>query len=179
MKFKLLFLLVLTFWITHAVVYGQRSQSLIRKSPLGMEIFKEDSLYIKFTYSRMNRQKKVVFGGIVPYKKLWRLGDDEAPEITLTRSVYIENHFIPAGTYTLFAIPDTSQWTLVINKEPGQYGLFKYDPKKDLCRINLPLYRSPKNFDDFTCYIDTTQTGIDIVMIWESTVMRIPIHWKP
>jgi len=168
----------ISLWCICAGSYAQRSQSLTRKSPLGMETYKEDSLYIKFTYSRLNREKKTVFGGIVPYRKMWRMGDDEAPELTVTQPVRIDNQLIPSGTYSLFAIPDTSVWTLIVSKEPGQYGLFKYDERKDLCRIKLKAYRSPKDFDELTCYTDTTESGIDLVLIWESTAFRIPLSWK-
>lgn len=160
----------------HGVAFGQLVET--RKSRVGLTTYADDSLYVKVTYGRPFKKGGNVFGYNVPWRKLWRTGDDEATEITFNRSVYVGPHEVPAGTYALFTIPDTAQWTLILNTVPGQIGIFRHNPKKDLFRLPLPMYKSPKVFEEMTMYIEKAPGGADVVLIWDRATLRIPVRLR-
>jgi tetratricopeptide (TPR) repeat protein len=72
---------------------------------------------------------------IVPYNHVWRAGANEATVFQVTDDVLINGQPLKAGTYSLQAIPGKDEWTIIFNGDPGQWGAFTYDPKKDVLRV--------------------------------------------
>src|SRR5277367_4159916 len=71
---------------------------------------------ITVTYSRPNVKGRVIFGGINPYGQVWRTGANAATVINFSENVIMEGNKVPAGTYSLFTIPDKDEWTVILNK---------------------------------------------------------------
>ena len=72
---------------------------------------------------------------IVPYNHVWRAGANEATLFQVTDDVLINGQPLKAGTYSLEAIPGKDEWTIIFNNDPGQWGAFSYDSKKDALRV--------------------------------------------
>src|SRR5215204_4935636 len=72
---------------------------------------------------------------IVPYGHVWRTGANEATTFTVTDDVLVNGQPLKAGTYSLHTIPGPSEWTIIFNGDPGQWGSFTYDEKKDVLRV--------------------------------------------
>jgi hypothetical protein len=72
---------------------------------------------------------------IVPYGHVWRTGANEATTFTVTDDVLINGQKLPAGTYSLHTIPGQQEWTIIFNRDAGQWGSFSYDEKKDALRV--------------------------------------------
>ena len=162
---------------------GQESMIKPRTVPVGMATYKdvESGQYLKLTYGRpsMSSETAHPFGTKrVPYRKIWRLGDDDATELTLTQDASFAGQPLQAGTYSLFAVPDTANWKIIVNSEPGQWGLFKYNPEKDLIREEIPVYRSPRVVETFTIYLEEAPLGANMVIVWDRTSVRVPLRWK-
>ena len=65
-----------------------------------------------------------IWGGLVPFGKVWRTGADEATLLTTKEPIEIGGFALPAGTYSLFTVPDEDgSAKLVINKKTGQWGI--------------------------------------------------------
>ena len=105
--------------------------------------FATTSLYIgasemRVHYFRLGVKGREIWGALVPYDRLWRTGANEAPTITFSHDVTIEGRPLAAGTYTLLTIPGRTEWTLVFNRVPWQFGLVSYDPAFDALRVAVP-----------------------------------------
>jgi tetratricopeptide (TPR) repeat protein len=72
---------------------------------------------------------------IVPYNHVWRAGANEATMFQVTDDVLINGQPLKAGTYSLEAVPGKEEWTIIFNNDPGQWGAFTYDSKKDALRV--------------------------------------------
>ena len=72
---------------------------------------------------------------IVPYGHVWRTGANEATIFAVTDDVLINGQKLPAGSYSLHTIPGRDEWTIIFNKDDGQWGSFTYDEKKDALRV--------------------------------------------
>lgn len=158
--------------------YSQPLTEKPRKSPVGLSSYKKEGFYVKVTFGRpsIKNEDVKVFGNIVPYRRLWRTGNDEATEITFSENVNFMGEEVPAGTYSLFTIPDTAEWNVILNKEVGQWGIYKYNPEKDIINKKTPLYKSPKSFLTFSMYVERADNGADLILIWRFSSIRIPIR---
>ncbi len=95
----------------------------VRNSPIVIANLKTtENNYVKCTYGQPLKKGREIFGNIVPLGKLWRTGANEATEITFTTNIQIGDTQLPAGTYTLFSIPNKEKWTIILNSELGQWG---------------------------------------------------------
>ncbi len=80
--------------------------------------------------ARPQKNNRSIFGDLVPYDMIWRMGANEATEIEFFRDVKIDGKKLAKGRYTMYAIPSTDKWTIVLNKETDTWGAFGYDDKK-------------------------------------------------
>ena len=91
-----------------------------------------DPLLARVIYSRPQRNGRNVFGELLEYNKVWRLGANEATEIEFYKDVAIKVKWCPKRRYTLYVIPGADKWTFMVNKEIDTWGAFKYDADKDI-----------------------------------------------
>jgi hypothetical protein len=89
-----------------------------------------EPLVARVIYSRPQKEGRTIYGGLVEYGKVWRLGANEATEIELYRDVKVKDKKLAKGRYTIYAIPTESQWTIIFNKDTDIWGAFKYDEKR-------------------------------------------------
>jgi hypothetical protein len=114
----------------------------------------------------------------VEYKQVWRLGANEATEIEFYRDVKIGSKKILKGKYTLYAIVNPEEWTIILNKETDTWGAFKYDEKKDVVRVTVPSEKTTEAIEAFTMVFDKTSTGTNLVMAWDDIKVTLPISLK-
>jgi hypothetical protein len=107
-------------------------------------------------------EKRKIWGGLVPFGKVWRMGADEATLLTTDKDISIGGTAIAAGTYSLYLLPAEAGAKLVVNKQTGQWGT-KYDESHDLVRIDLKKEPLAKPVDQFTIAIDN---GV-LKLMWE------------
>ena len=81
-----------------------------RDSPIAIAQYKHGATYIKVTYGKPFKRGRKVFGGFIPYGKVWRTGANEATEITFTHDIYFGPKFVKSGTYSVFTIPSPKEW---------------------------------------------------------------------
>jgi hypothetical protein len=127
---------------------------------------------ITITYSRPNVKGRVIFGGINPYGQVWRTGANAATTITFSDNVIIEGNKIPAGTYSLFTIPDKNEWTIILNKTDKQWGAYSYKQADDLLRFKVkPEYLAEKR-ETFTIqFANATTKSMDLYLVWNHTAV--------
>src|SRR4051812_12631376 len=120
-----------------------------------------------------------IWGELVPFGKVWRTGADEATLLTTTQALDIGGTSVPAGTYSLYTLPDEKGGAkLIVNKQTGQWGT-KYDEKQDLARIDMKKDAADKAVDQFTIAIEKNSAGGGTLkMTWESTQYSVALKAK-
>ena len=83
-----------------------------------------------------------IFGGLVPYDKVWRAGANQATLLHTDLDLTIGSLAVPKGDYSIYILPEEKQWTLIINTQTGQWGIndggaTTEDPAKDLGRVGM------------------------------------------
>ena len=137
-----------------------------------------EPLVARIIYSRPQKNNRTVFGDLVEYGKVWRLGANEATEIEFFRDVKINGKKLVKGKYTMYAVVNPSSWTMIFNKETNTWGAFKYDPKKDALRMDVPVEKSKDVVEAFTIGFDKTTSGLNIVTLWEDVKVTLPVSLK-
>ncbi len=128
---------------------------------------------VTISYGRPYKKGRDIFGGLEAYGKVWRLGADEATEITFEKGVVFGGKQVSAGTYTLFATPGKEEWTLIVNKALGQWGAYSYDASKDIVQVKVPV----KHLDKVVEQLTITPKANELVIEWDKTSVTVPMSW--
>ncbi|MSU46526.1 MAG: DUF2911 domain-containing protein [Lacunisphaera sp.] len=117
-----------------------------------------------------------IWGGLVPYGKVWRTGSDEATTFITQQAIDLGGTVIPAGTYTLFTVPmEDGSAQLAVNKEFGQWGVDPYDEKHELARISLKKDTLATQLDQFVMALEKNPAGGAVLkMAWANTQFSLP-----
>jgi len=134
-----------------------------------------DGKTITMDYSSPRAKGRKIYGGLVPYGQVWRAGANEATTFVTTTDVMIGSTHVPAGSYTIFAIPNQDKWTLIISKKTGEWGTDYPGASEDLARIDMKASTLPSAVENFTIAFDKTATGCTLRMDWETTRASVEI----
>ena len=158
------------------------------KSPLDMSYYPDnfpllkiqdklkDPLMARVIYSRPQKSGRIIFGELIEFGKLWRLGANEATEIEFYANVKIGNAKIKKGRYTLYAIPNDAKWTIILNREIDTWGSFKYDAKLDVVRIDVPVEKQAETAETFTMFFEKSKSGFALSALWDNVKVSLPIY---
>ena len=116
-------------------VLAERGDDANRKSKNGKTEGTIDGVEIAVEYGRPNVKEREIWGGLVPYGKIWRTGADEATTISFSADVAIGGQKLAAGKYSLFTVPGEAEWLFVFNTVADQWGDYSYDADKDALRV--------------------------------------------
>jgi hypothetical protein len=129
-------------------------------------------------YSSPRMKGRKIYGGLVPYGEVWRTGANEATTFVTSGDIMVGmagGRSVPAGSYTIFTIPNAGKWILIINKKTGEWGTpYKYE-SDELARVDMKVSKLPAPVENFTIAYDKTNTGCRLRMDWETTRATVEI----
>lgn len=103
--------------------------------------------------------------------EVWRLGANESAELDVFQLVNIGGAKVPPGRYTLYAIPGSDEWTLIINADLDGWGAYAYDESKDIARVKGKVSKLDQPVEAFSI----TFTDDAMVMAWGDTQVTVPV----
>lgn len=177
--------ILVTFSLSNS--FSQTNVPALDKSPMDMSYYPAnypilkiqdkatEPLTAKVIYSRPQKDKRIIFGDLIEYGKVWRLGANEATEIEFYQNVKINKSKIKKGRYTLYAIPAADKWTFIVNKELDTWGSFKYDAAKDIVRMDVPVQKQTDTTEAFSMYFEKATEGFILNAVWENVKVALPI----
>ena len=134
---------------------------------------------IKTDYSSPRMKGRKIYGDLVPFGKVWRTGANEATTFVTSGDVVVGGKSVPAGSYTIFTVPNADKWTLIINKETGQFHL-NYNSALDFGRTKMNLKHLDAPVETFR--VDLRSEGGNkgtLALVWENTEASIPFLVLP
>ncbi|MDX1577588.1 MAG: DUF2911 domain-containing protein [Gemmatimonadota bacterium] len=129
---------------------------------------------IEIQYGRPSMRGRAIYGGLVPWDRVWRTGANEATHLRTPVDLMIGDTPVPAGEYTLFTIPSEDGWTLIVNSQTGQWGT-AYDEEQDFARIPIASDSLEDPVETLTITIEEGDDTDGVIHIdWEGTRAIVP-----
>jgi hypothetical protein len=144
-------------------------------SPEAEVVIDQDGFRVKVDYCRPYKKGRTIFGGLVPYGKVWRTGANEATIIELAQDVTIAGKPLNAGQYSLWTIPTPDKWMIIFNRETGQWGT-NYNATEDVLRVPVSSRKHSLPVDQFTISFDAQKEGANMLLTWDETEAVVPIQ---
>jgi hypothetical protein len=162
---------------------AQQQDKSKRPSPPGTATVSfADGKKITIDYSRpkindpKTGQPRKIFGSLVPYDKEWRTGANEATTFVTNTNLKVGDLSVPAGNYTLYTIPGQTEWTIIINKQTGQWGTV-YKQDQDLGRTKVKSDKTSSTVEQFTISFDPASgKSTKMNLEWENTKVSVPVE---
>lgn len=143
-----------------------------KPSPAATATGKIGSTDVTVNYSSPGVKGRKIFGGLETYGKVWRAGANEATTVEFGKDVKVEGKKLPAGKYAFFVMPmENGPWTVIFNKEPKQWGAFKYDEKQDALRVMVTPRKSATPTERLVYEVKSP----GLVLRWENVELPVAI----
>src|SRR5437899_2283156 len=129
---------------------------------------------VEVDYSRPNKNDREIFGGLVPYGKLWRTGANAVTKITFSNAVTLGGKEIPAGEYAPFTLPRADEWTITVSKDAKVQSAADYKQENDAARLTAKPEPIPNTIETFTIGLaDVKGASATLNFLWDKT--RVPV----
>ena len=178
--------LLSAFQLFFICLLAQNNLPPVDKSPMDMSYYPvnypilkindkiTEPLAARVVYSRPQKAGRTIFGGLLKYGEVWRMGANEATAIEFFKNVRSGGKKINKGSYTLYAIVNETSWTIIINKETDTWGSFKYDAKKDVARKDITIQKTDTIIESLAMAFEKTLTGFNLVIAWDNVKASVP-----
>jgi hypothetical protein len=174
-RIALVALLLPTFVLLAA---AQQDQKKPLSPPAQAQCKFADGKTVKTDYSSPRMKGRKIFGGLVPYGQVWRTGADNATTLVTDTNVTIGGKDVPAGSYTIFTVPNADKWTLIISKKTGEWGIPYPGEGEDFVRMDMRVSQLPSPVENFTIDFDQTGGTCAMHLDWEKTRAAVDISEK-
>lgn len=129
---------------------------------------------VEIDYSRPNKNGRQIFGGLLPYGKVWRTGANASTKIKFSNAIKIGDQEVAAGEYALYTIPGESEWTIILSKDTKGWGAYEYKTETDALRVTAKPVTLPTTIETFTIsFGDLKDDGATLYLEWDKT--RVPV----
>jgi DUF2911 family protein len=150
------------------VQFPQASQHAVVKQRIGLTDIEVD-------YSRPNKNKREIFGGLVPWDKVWRTGANATTKIRFSDAVTFGDKEVPAGQYALFTIPKANEWTIILSKNME----LPYKPDGDVAKVTATPVSVPMEIETFTIGFDNLRAdNATMFLAWDKTAVSVKVTTK-
>jgi hypothetical protein len=147
-----------------------------KASPLAKIEQKVGLADISISYSRPGKKDRIVFGEVVPYNEIWRLGANENTKITSSESLIFGKDTLKAGTYAIFVKPTKENWEIYFYSETTNWGTpEKWDESKVVLKTSSPVIALNDLIENFTISFDNlANDGANLQFSWDKTRVSVP-----
>lgn len=169
------------------IAFGANAQKFrgLDKSPRDIAYFPDhfahdrkdgEKALVKVSYSRPYLKGREIFGKLEPYGKVWRLGADESTEIKFYQDATFGGKKVKAGTYSMFAIPNEKEWTIILSSDLDYWGAYKYKEANDVLRVVAYVKKAEAPIENFSIVFEkTSDKSAKMFMGWDNTVVEVPV----
>lgn len=170
------FVLTLAAILMTSLIYAQADKSK-RASPPETATGMVAGTTITINYGSPAVKGRKIWGDLVPYDKVWRLGANEATIFETSKDIKVGGKTLPAGKYSLYAIPGEKQWVFIFNSKTGQWGIkndesTSEDPANDVLRVTAKPEKSATFNERMKFVVDKN----GFIVEWEN--LKIPVSIK-
>jgi Protein of unknown function (DUF2911) len=172
-RFAIFTMLLLTF-----AMFANAQDKKPASPPATAQCKFSDGKSITVNYSSPRAKGRKIYGGLVPYGQVWRTGANEATTFVTDTGLTVAGKDVPAGSYTIFTVPNENKWSLIINKKTGEWGIpYKYE-SDELGRVDMDVSKTSAPVENFTISFHEMGNGCHMYMDWENTRATVELTEK-
>jgi len=150
-----------------------------KASPEDEVTYEVDGFQLKVNYCRPYMKGRKIFGGLVPYNEVWRTGANEATTFETNQDINFAGKRLLAGKYSMWTIPQQTQWTIILNNEIPGWGVgldskASRNPEHDILKVNVASIDTDGPVEQFTIRFEY---NVNMIVEWENTKISIPIQF--
>lgn len=135
---------------------------------------------IEVYYNRPYKKERKIFGGLVPYGRVWRTGANEATTFETNQDLTIDGKELKAGKYTLWTIPNTNSWTVIFNSKQYSWGVNRNGPTRqaehDALQVVVPVQALNAVVEQFTIQLEDESGAPTLSLSWNQTKVSVPMR---
>ena len=181
---KVLKIIGIVIVVLFALGYGVRSYMITqtkKASPEETVTYTNGDTTLEVFYNRPYKKGREIFGKLVPYGITWRTGANEATTFETNTDVTIMGNTLPKGKYTLWTVPNTTEWEVIFNDEMYIWGVnssgASRDSESDVLVIKVPVQETEET-EQFTISFEEVDSQIHLNLFWDTTKVSVPIVIK-
>jgi hypothetical protein len=173
-KSFLLFSVLLLSLLLISSANAQNKNPVVKVSPVASVSQTIGFTDVTINYCRPGVKGRKIWGGLVPYNKVWRAGANAATKFTFSKDVTINGNKLVAGSYAFFALPTQNEWTLIFNKVADQWGLdYDKNKDKDVLKINVKPVEH-----DFQEWLEYNFSNMDVQKAGMKNSANVNLDWE-
>ncbi|MCV9388969.1 DUF2911 domain-containing protein [Reichenbachiella ulvae] len=161
--------LVLSVLFLSQLSYAQEAP---KASPFKSTSAEVNGKTVTIEYSAPSKKDRKIWGGLVPYGKVWRTGANEATTLEVSADVKVAGKDLKKGKYAIFTIPNQDKWTVIINKNPNQWGAYSYKEAENLFSFEV----KPKKSSLQEMFSITVSPEGLVTMAWDELKVEFTIQ---
>lgn len=171
--FGILLVLVMLF-----LVFGRQYYTK-RFSPEDHASLNDGQVELTVFYNRPFKRGREIFGGLVPYGKVWRTGANEATWFETNVDLKFGSGMLKAGRYSLWTIPDAKTWQVIFNSNIPPWGV-NYNSEAarnaefDVLKVEVPVAEQTQTTEQFTITIAKSASDYLLNLVWDKTLVSVP-----
>jgi len=133
---------------------------------------------IRVIYSRPQKKDRDVFPGLQKYGEVWRLGANESTEVMFFTDVKIGNTTLKTGRYTMYCVPQESEWEIHFSTDNDGWGQYSFKPEESgVAKITVPTQTPKSPIEAFSIMFEAVDDGTHMIMGWDDQMVRVPIQF--
>jgi tetratricopeptide (TPR) repeat protein len=129
---------------------------------------------LELDFSRPSVRGRKIFGGLLPYDSVWRVGANAATTLEISDDIQIEGQKLAKGKYALFVKPGKNQWTLLINRNPEIWGT-EYRASETMLKLTTKTQNTEFTESLMINFDNLRNDSATLVIRWENTMARFPL----
>ena len=180
-KWKVVLLLFFSIVVILVTTMAFLKMQTKRHSPIDTVTFNKKGLTLKTVYYRPHKKDRLIFGeakdgALQPFGVYWRLGANDATTIEINKDVSFAGQQLKAGKYAVYAYPGENSWQIGINSKHNLWGKAEPDHETDVLMVTVPVIYTDEVIEQFKINFAATEQGAEMVLKWESSIVKIPIN---
>jgi hypothetical protein len=165
------------------VAFAQMQMQPQYASPVATTTVAFGDKQVRINYHAPSMHGRDIFGGLVPYGKIWRAGANQATLLHTELDLTLGTLAVPKGDYSLYILPEADQWTLIVNKQTGQWGInhdgsTTDDPAQELGRVVVKLSKQTTPVEAWTIALAKDGNLGTLTFSWAGTIATVPFTAK-
>lgn len=165
--------LLLGFVLSAPPARAQQDKSKRPSPPAKADCSFKDGKTVHIDYSSPRMKGRKIFGGLVPFGQPWRTGANEATTFVIDTNLMVGDQNVPAGSYTLFTVPNEKSWSLIVSKKTGEWGIPYPGEADDLVRAKMKASQFTPPVENMTIDLKLTGDVCTLSVSWDQTLATI------